>query len=255
MSYYTAMKLSSITPVSAVAVLAGLLHTGPCAHAEDQKPGSPANITPAADYGNPIKTYRAYLEAVKRDDPMAAKACYTARKPVDSLGRDIAVDLWIAHHRFQKLVSAKFGKQEDCRYWRPDCTDEAIDRTIARLATSACKIQGDTAELKIDWAENDEAVFEYTGDEPMKFLKVDGSWKIPCEGPGDAEQIAGPGTWGWCFRETAKLLNQVSNKIESGKLTTWAQASDSLEEGDKKLEEQYGKDHKDPMPLEQSPKE
>jgi hypothetical protein len=249
------MRLFDEYPVSTVAVLAALFHTSSCTSADDPKPNAKAYTTSTADYSSPIKTYRTYLEAVKRDDQVTAKTCYSVKKPEDSLGRDMMVELWIAHHRFQKVVGAKFGKQEHCPYWRTDCTDEAIDRTISRLATSTFKIRGDTAELRIDWATNYESVFDYTGDEPMKFLKVDGYWKIPCEGDGNADQIAGPGTWGWCFREGAKLLNKVSNEIDSGKITTWSRANKALEEGDRKLEEQYGKDHTDPMSLEQSTKE
>lgn len=240
------MRSPSMAPVAAV-VVTFLACAGDPVCAEDKPPAKPA---PEAGHRDPVTTYRTYLEAVKRDDSAAAKECFSANTPVDSLARDIAVELWIAHHRFQKVVSAEFGEQKDCPQWRPDCTDRAIDRSIALLATATCTIDGDSAELKIVWPVDDEAVFGCSGDEPLKFLRVNGVWKIPCEADGDADEVAGAGTWGWCFRESAKLLNRVSGEIESRKLTTWPQALDLLEQGTRKLEEQYGKDHAKRMAIE-----
>lgn len=235
------------------ALLIAALMTSHAAFAAEPAPPLPAATQPAANFSDPINTYRTYLEAVKRDDLAAAKACYVMQDKNDDAGVDMAIGLWFAHHRFQKQVRAKFGNQEDSPYWRPDCTDEAIDRTIARLSTSKFEIKGERAELKIDWAKNDDEVFCHTGDNPIALRKQGDLWKIASNLAEKGVHITQPGTWGWAFLESTKLLNEASNDIESGKLKSWDQVSTLLAERTKALEHQYSKDHQDPSPKMERP--
>lgn len=230
-------------------VFASVLLATPVLHAEGEKPSPSGKAATAADHSDPAKTYHAYLEAVKRDDVAAAKACHAITSPKDAAAVDLAVGLWVSHHRFQKLVTGKFGKRES-PYLRDDCSEEALDRTLSRLDKSPFTTKGETADLQIRWDKDDSvehAVFGFSGDEPLTFRKADGLWKIKVDTPETQEEITAPGTWGWAFREATKLLNEASDMIEAGKLNTWEQVSVLLDERTKKMEKQYAEDRDEPV--------
>ncbi len=213
----------------------------PAAPPDRNEPPAPADA-----YGNPAKTYRTYLEAMKRDDLPAAKACFTVTNGTPE-ALDLEPGMWAAYHRFGKLVAAKFGKRE-CQYLREDCSDQALDRTLARLDQSSFKISGDTAKLRFRREKNPDLTkpeFVSSGEGPIAFRKVSGQWKLEIKVEDPAGLFA-PGTWGWAFREGARMLDQTSNEIESGKLTKWEQVMATLDQRTKRLEKQYEKDHQDP---------
>jgi hypothetical protein len=222
-------------------LIALVLLASPPLFAENQEPPT------AADYADPVRTYRAYLEAIKRDDLAAARTCHHIDEKNGAV-LDVAVGIWVAHHRFNKLVASKFGEHES-PFLRADCTDQALDRTLARLAKSTFKITGNSAELTIHWEEEDgspDEVFCFTGDETIPFRKVGDQWKIELEHGDNSSEWLAPGSWGRAFREGAKLLNEASDDIESGKFSTWKQVSEILDQKSKKLAEQWARDHQDP---------
>lgn len=217
------------------------------ANADEKKSSESATEVRKADFSDPLKTYRTYLEAVKGNDLNLAKECMFLKKDAPGV-LDFAVGLWIAHHRFNALVTTRFGKHDDSPFFRSDCNDEAIDRTLDKLANATVIIKGDSAEMTINWGDYDDAhpVFNFQGDAPMIFSKIKGLWKIACDLEEPAEKLFAPGTWGWCFRESMKALNETSDAIESGKLKNWEQVNARMEERQKELERQYQKDYQPP---------
>lgn len=198
-------------------------------------------------YGDPIKTYHTYLRAIQQDDSKAAKSCFTTPDDKSKPVLDIAVGMWVAFHRFNKLVVAKFGARES-PYLREDCTDEALGRTIARLSKSTIVAGEKTAELRIAWDKEDGTVPAFMfSEDPIRFRKVGDFWKIDLTGQaGDLEDWTAPGSWGRAFGDGMNLLNETCAAIEAGKLNTWEQVEDSLARKSKVLEEKWRKDHHDP---------
>jgi hypothetical protein len=194
-----------------------------------------AKSKPAGTGPLPIEVYRSYLNAVKKNDLPAAKSCWSMSGDDTCGALDVVVGMWVASHRVNAAISKAGldGKQFGDWFARKDCTDEAIDRTLARLERSTFTVKGDTAQLKIRWDKNDgypNSVFCY-GHEPILFRKVPGGWKI------DANAICGiknpkdffAGTWGEAFRTHMIMANEVTAGLESGKLKTATDVAKALE--------------------------
>lgn len=216
--------------------------------AEDPKPpGIVAVDPPKPDFSSPLNIWKSYLESVKRDDLEAAKQCLLLDQEDKDL-LEFAAGLWIAHHRFNQIVTRRFGKQVASQYIRPDCSNEAIDRTLEKISKATVTITGDKAEAKVDWGNYDDTkpYFCFTGETPAEFRKVKGRWKLVCEMEAPAEKVFAPGTMGWAMRETMNLLNATSDSIESGRLATWEQVTKHLEAQEEALKRQYEKDHTHP---------
>jgi hypothetical protein len=223
---------------------------------------SDAKSQSVADYSDPIKTYQSFLEAIKRDDLAAAKACCTISDDNKSGSLDVLVGMWVTFHRFNKVALLNFKEEtspylrdgadiEETPYLRGDCTDMALDRTISRLASSKIEIEGDRAKVTIKWEEDDgypNQAFFYS-DEDLIFRKTKGLWKLDILPEGDPEKLIDlfkPGSWGCAFRDGMHLLNTVIEEIESGKLKTWQQVTAEIEKRNKVLEQKWVEDHHDP---------
>ena len=83
----------------------------------EQSAVSGANAQPIADYSDPIKTYQSFLEAIKRDDLVAAKACCTILDDNKSGSLDVLVGMWVTFHHFNKVALLNF-KEEASQYLR-----------------------------------------------------------------------------------------------------------------------------------------
>lgn len=125
--------------------------------AEYAAKGEPADSGPS-----PTEVYRAYLNAVKKSDLAAARSCWSISGDDTCGALDAVVGMWVASHRFNVAISKAGldGKQFGSWFAREDCTDEAIDRTLARLERSTFTVKGDTAQLKIRWDKGYEVVFD-----------------------------------------------------------------------------------------------
>ncbi len=221
--------------------------------AADERNATPnSGSQSVADYSDPIKTYRTYLAAIKRDDQAVAKACCTISDGNKSGVLDVLVGVWVAFHRFNNVVSAKFGQRESA-FLRDDCTDAALDRTLSRVAKSTFKTTGETAKLTIRWEKDDSSpnpVFMF-GDEAIPFRKVGGFWKLDCndltglEKPSD---FLKPGSWGSAFRDGMNLIDEAIAGIDSGRLKTWEQVAEEITTKGEVLSKKWAEDHQDPAP-------
>ncbi len=107
--------------------------------------------------------------------------------------------------------------------FRDDCTDEAIDRTLARLKTAREKITKETAALTVKWAEDEpleKPVFHFTAEEPIaEFRKVKGEWKIDANAETGLEKPADffqKGSWGRAFRAMMNIEREMISAIAKG---------------------------------------
>lgn len=182
----------------------------------------------------PTDAYRSYLNAVKNNDHSKAKRCWWISGN-DSCGAlDVVVGMWVASHRVGAAMSkAGIDGKQFGDFIRDDCTDKAIDRTLARLEHSDCTVEGGTARLTIRWKKDDgypNPAFFY-GDGAIPFRKIGAGWKI------DASAVCGiekpqdlfAGDWGEAFRSQMVLANEVAAGLESKKLKTAADVVRLLE--------------------------
>jgi hypothetical protein len=207
-------------------------------HAEEppkQKAGVPAKLDKVPVYATPIDAYRAYLNAVKRSDLAAAKASWWLPGK-DQSALDVIAGMWVASHRlvaaFDKATidPEQFGRD----FVRDDCTDAAIDRTLARLEHSTFTVNGETATLTIRWEKNDgypNPVFFY-GDHPIAFRKFAGGWRIDALaicGLAKPEDFFEKSDWGEMFHGYTMLANEIAAGLESGKSKTATDVVHALE--------------------------
>lgn len=255
-------KFYSKTVALALALITGNSVFSLQINAESEQSVVPgAKSQPVGDYSGPIKTYQTFLEAIKRDDLAAAKACCTISDDNKSGSLDVLVGMWVTFHHFNKVALLHFKEQtsqylsdadtQENPYLRRDCTDKALDRTLSRVAKSTYKTTGETAKLIIRWEKDDGSpnpVFMFSH-EDMPFRNVGGRWKLDCndltglEMPSD---FLKPGSWGCAFRDGMNLLNAAIEEIESGKLNTWQKVTEDLEKRNKVLEQKWAEDHHDP---------
>ena len=220
---------------------AALLLPTSTAHSQDGSKQLATSTKPAAKqeaptFATPVDAYRAYLNAVKKNDLAAAKNCWWLPGK-DDAALDVIAGMWVASHRLNAaLDKAEIGrKQFGEGIARDDCTDAAIDRTLLRLGHSEFTMKGDKAELKIRWDKGDgypNSAFCY-GDEPIPFRKIAGGWRMDALAACDIakpEDFFEKGTWGIMFRNHTAMANEVAAGIESGKLKTAADVVHALEE-------------------------
>ena len=210
------------------------------------------------NFSDPAKTYRTFLEAIKADDLAAAKACCTISDDNKSGSLDVLVGMWVTFHHFNKTALLHFNEQvspflkedaegEDHPYLRRDCTDAALDRTIARLAGSKFTIEGNVAKLTIAWEKDDgspQNVFLFS-EVPLHFRKIDGHWKFAILTELSPEQLVAmfkPGSWFSAFRDGMNLQNSTIKDIESKQLKTWQEVTEHMQKKYKELEEKWIKD-------------
>ena len=179
-----------------------------------------------AKNASPVEVYRTYLNAVKNNDLAAAKRCWTVSDKDEDIILDIVPGIFVASHHITSAID-KAGldrKQFEGSLVREDCSDKAIDRTLARLKHSTFAVTGDKAALKIRWSKDDgssNSVFCY-GKEPIPFRKLPTGWKIDGNSMFEIEKpqvfLASP----WCeeFRAQLKMSNEVAAGLESGELKT-----------------------------------
>ena len=131
----------------------------------------------SASPSTPMNVYRRYLNAVKKNDLAEAKSCWQLPSKNASVALDVVAGIWVALHRFNAAMG-KLDKDAQ-QFVRGDCTDAAIDRTLARLDHSEVILTNQTAKLTIKWAKDDgypDPAFFFG--EPIDFRKTESGWKL-----------------------------------------------------------------------------
>lgn len=224
------LRITLATPL-ALLLLATAVHS-------KEPPGQ--EPTPAAgkqgmDTPTPVDVYRSYLNAVKKNDLAGAKACWWLPGD-DTSALDVIAGMWIAFHRFNSALD-KAGidrRQFGNEFARDDCTDAAINRTLARLGHSEATVTGKTAQLVIRWDEDDgypNPAFCFS-DAPISFRRTEHGWRIDALaacGIDNSEEFFTKGTWGAMFRSQTKVMNEIAFGVESGKLKSATDVVHALE--------------------------
>ncbi len=192
----------------------------------------PAAKHPAV-FADPVSTYRFYIDAVRKTDPEAAKSCFAISDDNKSGALDVMVGLWTSTRRLDQIATKKFGANatreilEPIGFSRGDLSDAALDLTEKRLTGARVRFLGDDkAELVIQWHEDDgdpNEAFEFQGDDPVEFIKVNGAWKIDASkriGDLPGEEFLKEGTWGAAFRDHVTIADAASDRLTKGTLKT-----------------------------------
>ncbi len=196
----------------------------------EEAPADPPPAKDATTFADPVSTYRAYIDAVRKTDSAAAKSCFIIRDEHDARALDIMIGLWISTRRLNQIAVKKFGAEaaranlEDYGLNREDLTDAALDLTEARLTGAVVRFpDNDTAQLVIKWQEDDDnAAFEYRGDEPIAFRKKAGAWKMDGKGDEDHSGAEFPeeGTWAAAFRDHVIIANEAAERLTTNTLNS-----------------------------------
>ncbi len=200
--------------------------------AEEAPVEAPPVTNPAA-FADPISTYRIYINAVRKTDSAAAKSCFTIAGDNGSGALDVIAGLWTSTRRLDQIATKKLGVEaarvilEPIGFSRGDLRDAALDLTEKRLTGALVRFVGDDkAELVIKWQDDDGSpneAFEFHGDDPVGFSKVNGAWKIDANhqiGGLSGEDFLKQGTWGAAFRDHVKIANEASDRMTKGTLKT-----------------------------------
>ena len=201
---------------------------------------SPQESTPAADRqvtnrSTPVDVYRSYLNAIKRNDLRGAKACWWLPGD-DTSTLDVIAGMWVASHRFNAAIEEAGVDQRlvGNNFTRDDCTDAAIDRTLARLEHSEVIVTGNTAKLLVRWDDDDgypNPVFWF-GDGPIPFRRTEHGWHLDALaicGIEKSEDFFTGGGWGSTFRLQTEMMNEVAFGLESGNLKSAMDVVHALE--------------------------
>jgi hypothetical protein len=208
-------------------------------------------------FSDPIKTYDAFLRAIKANDLPKARACHTISDKDDSRTLDVIVGIWITFHRFSETARSKLGNRAwaelqewNCNIARDECTNEAIERTRSYLKQAVVTKKNDTAEMVIKWGPKvpfEEPVFHFSEESPIAvFRQVKGDWKLDFRAETGMEKAADffkPGGWGSMIRDEMQIIEKTTLEIERGKLTTAQQTIDALEGRLEALKNKYDPDH------------
>jgi hypothetical protein len=216
-----------VLPVRLAFCLLATLNTDPPITAAAEPAQQQPTEKKANKYADPKSTYRTYVEAVRKNDIKAAKACWVIDDGNKSGALDTIVGLWISMRRINQVAEKRFGAQDLDRVltgWRrDDITDQALEFTRKQLEKASIKYEGNHAQLTIPWKDADggsHAAFEY-GKESIEFTRVDRAWKL------DANKMTGlkhgadffeKGTWGPLFRDQVAIMNQAIEAMEKGRL-------------------------------------
>jgi hypothetical protein len=198
---------------------------------------------PPPERRTPAQVLRAYLEAVKAEDPAAAKRLWHVEGPDAPRALDVIVGRPITARRLNRALQSKFAGPDLklLEGWIDESVnDEAIDRTLRRLKDAEVIVRGDRATLRIPWEENDgsadQPAFLYFGSRPVAgFRRVGGAWKldgnreIGFQRPADLWQ-----PWAWFYFDPTSIaaVERVVAGIEGGRLRTAEQAKGELEAGE-----------------------
>lgn len=179
-------------------------------------------------YASPKETFKTYIKAIRINDLRAANECWVFDGENSSNALDVIVGFWIATRQANQIVKEKFG--DDARHrtlhgWcRDDVSDQALELTEKRLDQSEVRIMGDTAKLRIRWADDDGSVnpaFDFR--ELTFFRKVDGKWKMDANrftGQKQSNEFFEAGSWGPLIREQVDIMNEIVAKLKHNSLKT-----------------------------------
>jgi hypothetical protein len=212
---------------------------------------------PADEYADPKATYRTYIEAVRKNDVKAAKQCWVIDDDNKSGALDTIVGLWISMRQINQVAEKSFGAKgldTILKGWRrDDVTDPALDLTKKRLDDAEVKINGDTAELKIKWKEDDgvpNPAFEFG--ESTSFRKVGGNWKIDANKmtscPKGGADFFEKGAWGRMFRDQVAIMNEAIDGMEKNKLKTMRELGVFIEGKLAAMKKKYEEERKKEAP-------
>lgn len=198
------------------------------------------------DLSSPKATFKSYVEAVRRGDAETAKKCWVIDGKDKDGALEVVVGMWTSGRRARVALTDKFGPKSVKVLGSFDyesLTDEALDRTMKLVETSAVGIEDGKTVLKHPPGKDGEPagpVF-LLADDPIPFRKVDGRWRIDATAyaDGDAETLLKEGTWGPLFRDYAKAMNEVADGVRSGSLKTEEAAAKLFEERIKAAAKRY----------------
>jgi len=187
------------------------------------------------DDPTPVDVYRSYLNAIKKNSLVEARACWWLPGE-DTAALDTIAGMWVAFHRFNTAIDKAGieGEKFGGGFVRDDCTDAAINRTLERLEHSKVTVNGDTAKLVVRWDKDDgypNPVFWF-GDDPIPFRRTEQGWRIDALavcGIEKPEELLAEGRWGVMFRSQTKMMNDVASGLELGRLKSAMDATRALE--------------------------
>src|SRR5947209_1596570 len=94
-----------------VACSLAVLAAGAAASPAGAAPASPAGAKKAGTYADPRSTFRAYIEAVRKNDAAAARKCWVLDDDDRTGALDVIVGRHIALRRLHQAAVKKFGKE------------------------------------------------------------------------------------------------------------------------------------------------
>lgn len=202
-------------------------------------------VTP--HYNTPTATYRTFLEAIKRNDRLTALDCWTTTRPSAQNELELAATMPVTLHRFDALMLARFGgrvgRQKD-----EACSDQEIDALLVLIKNATFIANGDTARLVIKTSTGSMPPVKspLLFNEDVLFLHTNHMWKIdgtPKSTTRDAD-FFDPGQWGWAFREEMRILDDVSDNVEAGRLATAEETKAYLDQKVKDAGRRWEADHR-----------
>jgi hypothetical protein len=180
-------------------------------------------------FPDPKTVYRAYMEAVRKNDLKAANACFVMDYDNQPSAIGVFVGLWVSTRQLNQIAVKTFGMDGTYaipKKWRgEDVSDRALDLTRKRLESAELIIKGNSAELRIKWEKDDgypNEAFEFT-DGPIPFRKVKAGWKIDgnkMTGLKRGEDFFEAGSWGPLLRDQVGIMNDAFEGIQKGQIAT-----------------------------------
>lgn len=134
------------------------------------------------DLSSPSAAVRSYLLATKANDLETAKKCWAVDDDNVSGTLDVVVGMWIETRKLVAATDAKFGAgglKLLGRWDRPSCTNQAIDRTLERVAAATLREGETAARLVVAWAPADrQADPAFLCEAPFRLRRVGDQWKL-----------------------------------------------------------------------------
>src|SRR5438309_53857 len=170
------------------------------------------------NFSDPKNTYEAFLRAIKANDLVKAKACYTISDEDTSRALDVILGIQITFHRFSEAAQSKLGncawaelQEWNCNIACDECTNEAIERTRSHLKQAVVTTKKDTAEMAIKWGPNafQEPAAHFSGESAIAvFRQVKGDWKLDFHSEDKAADFLKPGSLGRMICDEMQIIDR-----------------------------------------------
>ena len=225
----TAGRLTEFQAAALSLFGAFLLLVPAVARSEEPTKSRPVAPNAASDEKRPtsaataVDIYRRFLNAVKKNDLAGAKSCWRITGKNASGALDVVAGIWVSLHRFN-VAMGKLDKDAQ-QFVRADCTDAAIDRTLACLDHSQLVVTNITAKLTIQWAKDDgypDPAFFFG--EPIDFRNTDTGWKLDAgEITDDGKVALGDDSLiesGSHLMVSGQMIDEIVAGVDSGEIKT-----------------------------------